>query len=153
MHPIEGHIQAVTRRHFFGRASLGLGAAALASLLPTRSGAAAPLADFPNFAPKAKRAIWLFMAGAPCQMDMLDYKPAMAEMYDKDLPDSIRQGQRLTTMTSGQDRFPIAPSIYKFQQHGRVGAWVAPHRSLTGGGYQNQGSKQRDENDLSAEAG
>jgi hypothetical protein len=79
----------------------------------------------PHFAPKAKRAIYLFMAGAPCQMDMLDYKPQMGELFDTDLPDTIRMGQRLTTMTSGQKRFPIAPSKYQFQQYGTNGAWVS----------------------------
>ena len=54
-------------------------------------------------------------------MDLLDYKPKMQKWYDKDLPESIRQGQRLTTMTSGQARFPIAPSVFKFNQHGQSG--------------------------------
>ena len=114
-----GHDDAlpITRRHFFGRSALGLGTAALASLLPPSSARAATSASgglpgLPHFAPKAKRAIYLFMAGAPCQMDMLDYKPLMNDMFDKDLPDSVRQGQRLTTMTSGQKRFPIAPSTF-----------------------------------------
>src|SRR5215469_133191 len=131
MNPIHEHIQTITRRHFFGRSALGLGAAALASLLPERA-AAAPatsptggLPGLPHFAPKAKRAIYLFMNGGPSQMDLFDYKPRMNELFDKDLPDSIRKGQRLTTMTSGQARFPIAPSKYKFQQHGQSGAWVS----------------------------
>ena len=79
----------------------------------------------PHFPPKAKRAIYLFMNGGPSQMDLFDYKPRMNAMFDKDLPDSIRKGQRLTTMTSGQARFPIAPSKYKFAQHGQSGAWVS----------------------------
>jgi hypothetical protein len=82
------------------------------------------LGTLPHFAPKAKRVIYLHMVGGPSQMDMFDYKPQMNEWYDKDLPDSIRQGQRLTTMTSGQSRFPIAPSKYKFAQHGQSGMWV-----------------------------
>ncbi len=138
MDPIQEHLQTITRRHFFGRASLGLGAAALASLLPHRllGGELVPekrvggLPGLPHFAPKAKRAIYLFMAGAPCQHDMFDYKPKMEAMFDKDLPSSVRQGQRLTTMTSGQKRFPIAPSKYKFQQYGANGTWVSellPH--------------------------
>jgi len=131
MHFLNEHRLAITRRHFFGQTGLGLGTAALASLLPEQTcSAAGGLPGLPHFAPTAKRAIYLFMAGAPCQMDMFDYKPKMDAMYDKDLPDSIRQGQRLTTMTSGQTRFPIAPSIYKFKQHGQVGAWVSelmPH--------------------------
>ena len=78
----------------------------------------------PHFAPKAKQVIYLHMVGGPPQMDMYDYKPKMNEWFDKDLPDSIRMGQRLTTMTSGQKRFPIAPSKYKFAQHGKSGMWV-----------------------------
>ncbi|MEK6246856.1 MAG: DUF1501 domain-containing protein, partial [Planctomycetales bacterium] len=135
MDPIQNYLQGLTRRHFFGRGALGLGTAALASLLPTdlRAQAATSttgLPGLPHFAPKAKRAIYLFMAGAPCQMDLFDYKPRMAEYYDIELPESVRKGQRLTTMTSGQDRFPIAPSKYAFQQHGQHGAWVSellPH--------------------------
>jgi hypothetical protein len=130
MHPIHDRLQAMTRRCFFGRSALGLGTAALASLLPGRAqGDDAPahggLPGLPHFAPKAKRAIYLFLNGGPSQMDMFDYKPKMADMFDKDLPDSIRQGQRLTTMTSGQARFPIAPSKYKFAQYGQSGAWVS----------------------------
>ena len=70
------------------------------------------------------------MSGAPSQMDMWDYKPVMDRMFDKDLPASVRMGQRLTTMTSGQSRFPIAPSMYKFNQHGKNGTWISellPH--------------------------
>ncbi len=130
MDPRDAYAQAMTRRHFFGRTGMGLGAAALSSLLPASSWASETkptggLAGLPHFAPKAKRAIFLFMAGGPSQMDLLDYKPKMEEMYDQDLPESIRRGQRLTTMTSGQSRFPIAPSMYKFQQHGQSGAWVS----------------------------
>lgn len=137
MHPIHEQLQAITRRHFFGRTSLGLGTAALATLLPPGISADEPavqraggLAGVPHFVPKAKRAIYLFMAGAPSQQDLFDYKPKMEEMFDKDLPESVRQGQRLTTMTSGQTRFPIAPSKYKFAQYGQNGAWVSellPH--------------------------
>jgi hypothetical protein len=128
MHPTYEHIQTLTRRHFFGRAALGLGTAALATLMQPRAGAVTAtggLPDLPHFAPKAKRAIYLFMNGGPSQMDMFDYKPAMDKLFDKDLPESIRMGQRLTTMTSGQSRFPIAPSKYQFAQYGRSGAWVS----------------------------
>ena len=72
----------------------------------------------------------MHMLGGPPQQDLFDYKPGLKDWYDKDLPDSVRQGQRLTTMSSGQARFPIAPSIYKFSQHGQSGAWVSellPH--------------------------
>ncbi len=83
-----------------------------------------PLAGRLHFAPKAKHVIYLHMVGGPPQMDLYDYKPGMNAFFDKDLPDSIRMGQRLTTMTSGQKRFPIAPSKYKFAQHGKSGMWV-----------------------------
>ena len=122
--------KVITRRHFFSRGALGLGLPALGTLLPGQSAVAGPLPGLPHFAPKAKRAIYLFMAGAPCQMDLFDYKPKINDMFDQDFPESIRMGQRLTTMTSGQERFPLAPSKYQFQQHGQSGAWVSellPH--------------------------
>jgi hypothetical protein len=158
MDPRDEYRLLATRRYFFGRSAAGLGAAALGSLLnphlfagepnaPAASGPAAnssagaagaagpapeSLGSLPKLhhAAKAKRIIWLFMADAPSQMDLFDYKPKMAEFYDKDLPESVRQGQRLTTMTSGQSRFPIAPSLFKFAQHGQHGAWLSellPH--------------------------
>src|SRR5690606_19966461 len=136
MHPIEQHWSNVTRRHFFARGALGLGTAALASLWPSAGQASSSLTpagglpELPHFAPRAKRAIYLFMSGAPSQIDMFDYKPKMKGLFDTDLPKSIRMGQRLTTMTSGQSRFPIAPSIYNFAQYGQSGAWVSelmPH--------------------------
>jgi hypothetical protein len=111
-----------TRRQFFARGARGVGSIALASMLKADTGG---LAGLPHFPPKAKRAIYLHMVGAPPQQETFDYKPEMQKWFDKDLPDSIRQGQRLTTMTSNQSRFPIAPSIYKFAQHGQSGAWVS----------------------------
>ena len=133
-----------TRRQFFGRSAKGLGLAALASLMGGESfgqieigGKVYPgsqgnpgLPDLPHFAPKAKRAIYLFMSGAPSQIDLFDHKPKMVDLYDKDLPDDIRKGQRLTTMTSGQKRFPVAPSIYNFAKHGESGTEISellPH--------------------------
>ena len=126
-----------TRRHFFGSAGLSLGGAALASLLGQATAKAAGVktgvdAALPmtHFAPKAKNVIYLHMVGGPSQIDMFDYKPKMGEFYDKDLPESVRMGQRLTTMTSGQARFPIAPSMYKFARRGKSGAWMTellPH--------------------------
>ncbi|MBL8223060.1 MAG: DUF1501 domain-containing protein, partial [Bryobacterales bacterium] len=107
-----------TRRQFFGRSARGIGGAALASLLQ-----GANENGLPHFAPKAKRVIYMHMVGAPPQHDLFDYKPQMKGWYDKDLPESIRNGQRLTTMTSGQSRFPIAPTIFKFQQYGKSGTW------------------------------
>ena len=84
-----------------------------------------PQPGFPHFAPKAKRLIYLHMNGAPSQLDLFDYKPQLQKYYDKELPDSIRNGQRITGMTSGQARFPIAPSKFKFAQHGKCGMWVS----------------------------
>ena len=136
MDPIQEHGRVLTRRTFFQKSGLGLGGAALASLMG-RTAAASPGSealggrpDLPHFAPKAKRAVWLFTAEGPSQMDLFDWKPKLADMFDKDLPASVIGGQRLTTMTSGQKRFPIAPTKYKFAQHGKCGAWVSelmPH--------------------------
>ena len=137
MHPVKQAILNETRRQFFGQVAKGIGGLALSNLMAddllalkqdTQSFGGLP--SLPHFAPKAKRCIYLHMMGAPPQMDLLDYKPKMQSWYDKDLPESIRQGQRLTTMTSGQARFPIAPSIFKFNQHGQSGAWISellPH--------------------------
>ena len=126
-------VRIETRRQLFARGARGLGLAALATLLgedATAAGAGAldqtgGLPYLPHFAPKAKRAIYMHMVGAPPQMETFDYKPELEKWLDKDLPDSIRKGQRLTTMTSGQERFPIVPSAFKFQQHGRSGAWIS----------------------------
>lgn len=124
----------INRRQFFGRCATGIGTAALASLLTPDLWAKESTDPMrlraPHFAPKAQRVIYLHQSGAPSQLDLFDYKPVMKDMFDKDLPDSIRMGQRLTGMTSGQTRFPIAPSIFKFQQHGQGGAWISellPH--------------------------
>ena len=128
MNPADEYVQSMTRRHFFGRTALGLGTAALASLLPAGAAAGTKtsgLPGLPHFAPRARRVIYLFMNGGPAQMDMWDYKPKMDALFDKDLPDSVRKGQRLTTMTSGQARFPIAPSKYKFARHGKSGTLVS----------------------------
>ncbi len=116
----------VTRRYFLSAGSHLLGGAALASLLGQEAARAAPAhrAPGPHFPPKARHVIYLHMVGGPSQIDLYDYKPKMADWYDKDLPDSVRMGQRLTTMTSGQARFPIAPSMFKFQRHGKIGMWV-----------------------------
>jgi hypothetical protein len=125
--------EAVSRRTFLRQSGGGIGMAALGGLLASDAPAqarAAMLPGFPQHSPKAKRIIYLFQSGAPSQMDLFDPKPEMAAQKGKDLPDSIRKGQRLTTMTSGQKSFPIAPSIFKFAQHGQSGAWfseVMPH--------------------------
>jgi hypothetical protein len=116
----------ITRRTFLQRAASGIGLAALGGLLGSRA-AATPLGlqGFPNHAPKAKRIIYLFQSGAPSQMDLFDPKPELAKRRGEELPDSIRKGQRLTTMTSGQKSFPVAPSIFRFTQHGQSGAWFS----------------------------
>jgi len=125
----EEAIRIETRRQFFRRGATGLGAVALASMMAEEVSAGSErfggLDALPHFAPKVKRVIYLHMMGAPPQMDTFDYKPKMKDLFDKDLPESIRQGQRLTTMTSGQKRFPIAPSIFEFSQHGQSGTSVS----------------------------
>jgi len=91
----------------------------------------------PDFAPRAKRAIYLFMSGAPPQMDLWDYKPGLAALYDKDLPDSVRGTQALTGMTAGQARFPIAPSHWGFTRQGKSGRWVSDLLPWTVGWWTN----------------
>ena len=122
--------QQLSRRALFSKGAAGLGAAALASLQSNSAAGAGVSPGLPHHTPKAKRAIYLFMSGAPSQMDLWDYKPAMSKWYDKELPESIRRGQRLTTMTSGQSRYPIAPSQYKFSPHGEsqtMASELIPH--------------------------
>ena len=113
----------LNRRVLLKGGATAVGAAALASL--AQKGAVANDNAFPNYAPKAKLIIYLFQSGAPSQMDLFDPKPQMADRFGEDLPESIRKGQRLTTMTSGQKSFPVAPSIYKFKQHGESGMWMS----------------------------
>jgi hypothetical protein len=138
MDPIHDQSKLLTRRYFFGRAATGIGTAALASLLNDRLLAApssgSPIVSGilgrPHIPATAKRVIYLSMNGAPSQLETFDYKPKLNDLFDADLPDSVRMGQRITTMTSGQKRLPIAPSVFKFDQYGQVGAWVSellPH--------------------------
>ena len=128
MNPFNDYVRSETRRQFFARGKNALGYAALGSLL---GGSVKLWGDetvakpaLPHFPPKVKNIIYLHMVGGPSQMDLYDYKPVMKEWYDKDLPESVRAGQRLTTMTSGQKRFPIAPSKYEFKQVGKCGLWM-----------------------------
>ena len=128
--PISEAQLTMTRRQLFSRTSTGVGAIALGTLLTRDLNAADVLAGVNAIAPRAKRVIYLFQSGAPSQMDLFDYKPALVDQFDQDLPDSVRDGQRLTGMTSGQARFPVAPSIFKFKQQGDSGAWISelmPH--------------------------
>ncbi len=139
----------LTRRQLFGKARLGIGTAALASLLRSEGWALPAFLDekaqgkkrprthigipgLPHFAPKAKRVIYLTMNGAPSQIELWDHKPKLTEKYNEELPDHIRRGQRITTMTSGQQRFPVAPSKYAFSrfENNQDGIWVSellPH--------------------------
>ena len=133
------------RRQFFGNLGIRLGGAALGMLAAGRGGTLRALAGgasngngrvhpalpgLPHFAPRAKQMIYLHMNGAPSQIDLWDYKPGLKAHFDKDLPDSVRMSQRLSTMTSGQARFPVAPSRFEFARHGQCGRWVSellPH--------------------------
>src|SRR5207302_5587186 len=132
--PIRERELIVTRRQLFGKSARGIGVMALSSLLNPKlfadSSAAGGLADLPHFAPKAKRVIYLHQSGAPSQIDLFDYKPKLAVVAGSVLPDSIRQGQRTTGMTSGQNPLPVAPSIFKFARAGEYGTWISdllPH--------------------------
>jgi hypothetical protein len=124
-----------TRRQFFGDTGLRLGGLALASMAGGMFGSQPalaksenrvhpPLPGLPHFQPKAKSVIYLHMNGGPSQIDTWDYKPKLAEFFNKDLPPSVQGGQRLSTMTSGQSRFPVAPSKFKFEKKGQSGKWI-----------------------------
>jgi len=128
----------LTRRQFFGRLTAGIGTAALASLLNERLFAseadpelkAGGIVDALQYAPKAKRVIYLFMSGGPSHIDLFDYKPQLREFHGKELPGSVRNGQRITGMTSGQTKFPCVAPMFEFKQHGQSGTWLSellPH--------------------------
>ncbi len=133
MSPLREHALLLTRRHFFSRTATGFGAAALGSLLnpgllSSWAAEAAPgrgALGKPHFTPKAKRVIYLFMAGGPAQMELYDHKPALEKLHNSELPESVRMGQRITTMTSGQKSFPVVRPIFKFAPHGKCGALVS----------------------------
>jgi hypothetical protein len=130
IHPITDRKLLLTRRHFFGLGATGIGTAALASLLSQDLKADTGLPGLPHFKPKAKRVIYLFQHGAPSQLDMFDYKPALKAHRGVNLPESVRMGQRLTGMTAFQTTFPTAPSLFTFSQHGKSGMWLSellPH--------------------------
>ena len=135
--------QSQTRRQFFGRAASGIGVAALASLLDRDLVAAVTQAGISrsathgvlnalHHAPKAKRVIYLHQSGAPSHIDLFDYKPKMKEFHGQELPGSIRMGQRVTGMTAGQAKFPVAATKFQFSQNGNAGIWLSellPHTS------------------------
>ncbi len=132
------HIPVYSRRDFLTRSSMGIGAMGLASLLNplTAVGRNTGMVNFPgnlpHFAPKAKRIIYLFQSGAPSQIDLFDHKPLLQEMYGQELPESVRQGQRLTGMTAGQSSFPLAGTLFNFQRYGESQAWMSeliPHQA------------------------
>ena len=129
MNPVDIYNQAYTRRPFFRKSGTGLGVAAMASLLGEKGFAASQPAGgvaFPQFAPKAKRAIYISLIGAPSQFETFDYKPELVKRYKEDLKKYLaEQGERLTGMTSGQAAFPIAPARVKFTQHGQSGTWIS----------------------------
>src|SRR5689334_6876046 len=127
-------METMTRRYFFSRSAYGLGIAALSHLLRYDLDAQAPesngLPGLPHFAPRAKRVIYLFQSGGPSHLELFDDKPKLRELQGTELPDSIRQGQRLTGMTSGQKSFPVVASKFNFAQAGSHGAWISellPH--------------------------
>src|SRR5260370_15066935 len=115
----------MTRRHFFGAGATGLGVAALAGLMPGQLRAEGGLPGLPHFAPKAKRVIYLFQSGGPSQMELFDYKPQLAKFAGTDLPESVRNGQRLTGMSASQSSFPVVPSKFQFAQYGQSGPWMS----------------------------
>ena len=138
MNPLFERDLLLTRRQFFGDVGLRAGGIALGLLAAQSAGRTAvgaeqlqaPLPGLPHFPPRAKSLIYVHMNGGPSQMDLWDYKPQLAKYFDTELPDSVRNGQRITTMTSGQTRFPVAPSKFKFAQAGQCGRWVSellPH--------------------------
>ncbi len=140
MSVLQEYQQALTRRQFFGQTGLRFGSLGLAWAMGNTLARGANPADeprmqpglpgLPHFPPTAKSVIYLHMNGGPSQIDLWDYKPKLVEHFDADLPDSIRNNQRITTMTSGQTRFPVAPSKFAFHQHGECGRWVSellPH--------------------------
>src|SRR6478609_4299218 len=133
----------LTRRQFFGRTAAGIGTAALASLLNPSLFCSQAAASVPastpgyegvlkalHFAPKAKRVIYLFMSGGPSHIDLFDYKPELKRLHGTELPGSIRMGQRITGMTSGQKSFPCVAPMFTFSQYGQSGTWISellPH--------------------------
>src|SRR3982751_1678579 len=124
------HQLGLNRRKFLSKLSLGIGSIALGSLLipdlfGNNSEEEMMITGLPQFAPKAKRIIYLFQNGAPSQLDLFDYKPKLQEMFGQDLPASIRMGQRLTGMTADQKKFPLAGTAFNFNQHGQSGAWMS----------------------------
>lgn len=131
MDPIRERELMLTRRQLFGRAATGIGVVGLASLLsPEAFASGGGALGKPHFAPRAKRVIYLHQGGAPSHIDLFDYKPQLKKHRGEELPASIRMGQRITGMTSGQKSFPCASSIFKFSPYGKSGTYLSeliPH--------------------------
>ncbi len=130
MNPLDSHLHAATRRSFLGMTGLGLGAIAARSLLAADHSAPGGGTTGSHFPPTAKRVIYLFQSGGPSHIDLFDHKPGLEKIHGQDLPDSVRQGQRLTGMTSGQKNLPVCKSLAAFQQRGESGQWISdllPH--------------------------
>ncbi len=127
----------MNRRRFLSRLSLGIGSVALGSLLIpdlfSKKDDEAVLTGLAQFAPKAKRIIYLFQNGAPSQLDLFDYKPLLQKMHGEDLPASVRQGQRLTGMTADQKKFPLAGTVFQFNQYGQSRAYISELLPYTSG--------------------
>src|SRR5512138_3207579 len=128
----------ITRKHFLGKLSLGIGSVALGSLLikdlfSSGSFELLPPVGLPHFAPKAKRIIYLFQNGAPSQLDLFDYKPMLQKMKGQDLPASVRMGQRLTGMTAYQKKFPMAGTVFQFSEYGEARATISELLPYTSG--------------------
>ena len=124
MHPLHDHQASITRRQLFGRGALGIGGAALGTLLHDDAVAAGGQPGSPHFAAKAKRVIYLFMNGAPTHVDLFDYKPKLKELHGQPIPQDYVAGKRFSTMTSGAKKV-FMPEITKFSQHGKSGRWIA----------------------------
>lgn len=127
---LKGLYQSIDRRNFLNKTAMGMGAVALQQLISPLSTVGATMEDrimsaLPTIAPKAKRVVFLFMAGGPSQFETFDYKPKLRDLFGTELPDSIRKGQRLTGMSANQSSLPVVPSLYDFKQHGKSGTWVS----------------------------
>ena len=127
---LEHHLM-MTRRRFFGRIAGGIGGAALASLVNPGLLTAKDSRSAPHFPRRAKHVIYLFQSGAPSQIETFDYKPRLNELHGTELPESVRKGQRLTTMTSEQESLPLARAMVRFSRHGQCGAWVSDYLPYT----------------------
>ncbi len=132
MNPLDTHLNSLSRRSFLGLTGLGLGAIAARSLLAADARSVIP-PNTSHFAPKAKRVIYLFQSGGPSHIDLFDFKPHLEKVHSQELPDSIRQGQRLTGMTSGQKSFPVCKSLAEFKQRGESGQWISDLLPYTAG--------------------